>query len=176
MHHKYNDIVLFLALVLLGILTRTVWHVGPNIEFVTGITMLGIWTLRSQSLKLLLPLAIMVGSDLIIGNSAIFMFTWSGFALIALLGLISRASGADYIKFVGGGIAGVIVFFLWTNLGVMLISGMYDHSLAGLVQSYANALPFLRNQLISNAIVLHILWLGLVLWEQRYSVYKAKQL
>jgi hypothetical protein len=118
----------------------------------------------------------MVGSDLIIGNSAIFMFTWSGFALIALLGLISRASGADYIKFVGGGIAGVIVFFLWTNLGVMLISGMYDHSLAGLVQSYANALPFLRNQLISNAIVLHILWLGLVLWEQRYSVYKAKQL
>lgn len=98
-------------------------------------------------------MVIMIITDLIIGNISIFLFTWSGFLIPTFIGIIldslknSRLNSV--MKVTTGGIMSVLFFFLWTNFGVVLLTNMYTKYFAGLLQSYINAIPFLRNQLFS---------------------------
>jgi hypothetical protein len=59
------------------------------------------------------------------------------------------------------GILSTMVFFFWTNFGVVVTTSMYERSFSGLIQSYINALPFLRNQLIGNIIIVPLVCLAI---------------
>ena len=45
---------------------------------------------------------------------------------------------------------GIVTFFMLSNLGVFLLSGLYTHTAEGLITCYVAALPFLKLQWISN--------------------------
>ena len=45
-----------------------------------------------------------------------------------------------------------VFFYLYTNFGWWLMSGMYEHTLSGLVRCYYMAIPFFRNNLMGNLI------------------------
>ena len=95
------------------------------------------------------PLAAMVASDLILGLHDTVLFTWSGMLVFALLGYgLQSRRGA--VRTAAAAVAGSTVFFLWTNLGVWLVSGMYPHTSGGLLQCYTLALPFFRNSLLGD--------------------------
>ncbi|MDD3647019.1 MAG: hypothetical protein PHS44_00765 [Candidatus Dojkabacteria bacterium] len=161
---KARDILLVVVYVGLGVMTRTVWHVAPNVEFVTALSIAGAFFLRKNS-SYVIPLGIMVISDLFIGNSSIFIFTWSAFGLAHLSGKLIRREFAD--KFLASSsklirtllvseLAGVIFtlfFYLWTNLGVVVVSNLYPKTFDGLLLSYEMGLPFLLPQLIGNMII-----------------------
>src|SRR4030067_2076454 len=92
-------VILFLA----AFLERTVFDLGPNIELVTMAMILASFYFgRKQSFWL--TFAILALTDLIIGNTYIFIFTWSGFLLPAIVvgGLIPRTKiflkGINLIK------------------------------------------------------------------------------
>lgn len=106
-----------------------------------------------------LTLAIIASTDIIIGNSNIFIFTWSGFLIPALLAgkLFSKYKLKGLKKTFQGTFLGVgsnFFFFIWTNFGVWLLDswGMYPKTLNGLLLSYINALPFYKMQLVSTLI------------------------
>ena len=44
-------------------------------------------------------------------------------------------------------------FWVWTNLGTWLFSGIYSHTWPGLMRCYFAALPFLKHATLSNVIV-----------------------
>ena len=46
----------------------------------------------------------------------------------------------------------VLIFWIWTNFGTWLMSGMYTLNLAGLGQCYWMALPFLRASMVASLI------------------------
>lgn len=144
-----KKIIFAVLLISLGILFRTLWHVGPNIEFVTAATLLSTVYL-GRKYSILVPLIIMVISDFIIGNTSIFVFTWSAYILI---GLLSRNS-KSVLKQTGQGILAGLFFYLWTNFGVWALDsfGMYSKDLSGLVRTYVMGLPFLRFNLIGNLV------------------------
>jgi len=48
-------------------------------------------------------------------------------------------------------------FWLWSNFGVWLTSGLYANSFSGLVSCYYMALPFLGNALIGDLIWSYII-------------------
>jgi len=160
MRKSFKDILMILFFVTIGVFTRIIWHVGPNIEFVTAVSIIAGYLLKSRSF--LVPLMILMITDIIIGNTIIFLFTWSAFLLAPILGIIVHKVQNKFAKnnisklFIGligteaVGIFFTILFFLWTNLGVVLTTNMYPKTFDGLIQSYINALPFLRNQLIGN--------------------------
>jgi hypothetical protein len=50
-------------------------------------------------------------------------------------------------------------FWLWTNLGVWLLSGLYPKTTAGFFECYIAALPFLRNGLLGD-----IVWITAILF------------
>jgi len=138
--------VLFLA----AFLERTVFDLGPNVELVTTAMVLSAFYFSKKD-SFWLTLAIMVLTDLIIGNSRIFIFTWSGFLLPALFIKMKKSNNYKNIfTLTTTGLSSNIFFYLWTNFGVWLMSSMYAKTPAGLVMSYMNGLPFLKYQVTST--------------------------
>ena len=71
-------------------------------------------------------------------------FVFVGFGLQVALGyLFRKVKGGAFLAAAAGGVG----FYLVSNLGVWLASGMYPHNAAGLGACYAAALPFLGRTL-----------------------------
>lgn len=160
---KSRKLLFSALLVVLGILFRTTWHIGPNVEFVTTATLLSARYL-GRRWAMAVPLLIMVVSDLAIGNTNIFIFTWSGYIIIGILGYWDIRVLADKlrlerlpIKFFWLTKTAVwtsVWFYLWTNFGVWLLDswGMYDKTWTGLVDAYIMGIPFLKYNIIGNLV------------------------
>lgn len=151
--------IIFILLFIFAFLERTVFDLGPNFELVTTALILSSFYLGKKN-SLWLILAILVFSDLVIGNTSIFLFTWSGFLIpIAFINSIFKKFGSKKIKkYIVGTTLGIgtnVFFFFWTNFGVWALDswGMYSNDLQGLLMSYINGLPFLKYQLISTIIL-----------------------
>lgn len=163
---KKLDLFFFALIVILVVLTRTVFHIAPNIEFVTAASILSGYLLSSKKYSLFVPLVIMLISDAILGNTRIFLFTWSGFLFPVFLGVLlkkadfNKLSPAKWLGLAVGsetaGIVGTLFFFVWTNFGHWLTTSMYSKDFTGLIQSYLNGLPFLRAQLGGNLIIVPV--------------------
>lgn len=153
--------LLYIILFLAAFLERTVIDLGPNIELLTTSMILSAFFLgRKRSFWL--TLLVIVSTDRLLGNSNIILFTWSGFLIPALFTspLIkkyvhgNKFSILNSLKIVFAGIFTNIFFYIWSNFGVWMLDswGLYTKNLQGLVMCYINALPFLKNQMISTLI------------------------
>ena len=165
---KNKYFILALLLILLGITTRTVFHIKPNLEFVTACSLAAGFFFRKNTYAVLIPVFIMFGSDLIIGNTNIFIFTWTGFLVSFLVGVAMKAKrftkfSNSVLKFTGfsqlAAIVSTLLFFLWTNFGVVVTTNMYTKDFSGLIQSYISGLPFLKIQLAGNLLIVPAIFL-----------------
>jgi hypothetical protein len=153
---------LFVILFLVAFLERTIWDLGPNIELITTAMILASFYLGKKE-AFWLTLAIISVTDRVIGNSNIFLFTWSGFLIPALLStklikiLLSKLK-VKLIPLISLGLVSNLFFYVWTNFGVWFLDswGMYSKDLSGLIKCYIYALPFLKNQAISSLIFIPI--------------------
>jgi len=166
------------VLIILAVLFRTLWHVAPNVEYVTTASFLAAAYLGG-AWAVLVPFSIMVLTDTLIGNTSIFIFTWSAYMIIGFLGFLgmksqnscsptdktnlntpsaNRRSGQNQIlnlkilRATGLGITASLFFYLYTNFGVWLLDSweMYPRTLAGLMECYVMGLPFLKLNLLGN--------------------------
>lgn len=178
---KNKYFILALLLILLGITTRTVFHIKPNLEFVTACCLSAGFFFRKNSYAVLIPVLIMFGSDLIIGNTNIYIFTWTGFLVSFLVGVAMKSGRFknftnSVFKFTGfsqlAAIVSTLLFFLWTNFGVVVTTNMYSKDFNGLMQSYINGLPFLKIQLAGNLLIVPMIFLlsYLVTKSMRFDV------
>ncbi|MEI7578797.1 MAG: DUF6580 family putative transport protein [bacterium] len=183
---KNTNILFIISAIILGVLTRTVWHLAPNLEFVTALSIVSVIFLKNFKQQLLMLFSIMFISDLIIGNTSIFLFTWSAFLFTILLTHLLKKIHFSENKFFQGlltsslaGILGTAIFFLWTNFGVVLLTDLYTKNLSGLMQSYLNALPFLRPQLSGNLFLVPLIYVvsyGLFKMEGKGIFSKLKRI
>ena len=67
----------------------------------------------------------------------------------------------------GGALASSVIFFVVTNFGVWLSSGMYPLNAGGLVASYVAAIPFFHYTLGGNLFYAGVLFGGFALIETR---------
>ncbi len=163
--------ILLATLFLAAFSERVFFDFGPNFELVTTTLVLSSFYVgKKQSFWTIL--LIMFLSDLIIGNTNIFLFTWTGFLIPALFSkdlinklTLSLSRITNYklpitrkfltsFSLTSAGLTSNLFFYLWTNFGVWLLSGMYPNTAPGLLTSYINALPFLKYQIVSTLIFL----------------------
>ena len=141
---------------------RVLFDFGPNIELITMAMILTSFYLGKKE-SFWLTFAIIALSDRIIGNSNIFLFTWSGFLIPALLSSVfiqkilkKLVTGyrlpVTVITLSSVALASNLFFYFWTNFGVWFLGNMYPKTVIGLAMSYINALPFLRYQAISTLV------------------------
>lgn len=158
----------------LAFLERTIFDLGPNFELVTLAIVLSSFYLNPK-LFIILTFLLMFSSDLLIGNTNIYIFTWSGFLIpVLFIGLFKKLKISNIFSGTLAGISSNIFFFFWTNFGVWLLDswGMYPKTLVGLLNSYVNGLPFLKYQLISTLLFVP---LGLGIYKL-FSILKNKSL
>ncbi len=94
--HKFSPTTCYILLAILFLIAfaeRVFFDLGPNFELVTTALILSSFYFGKKE-SFLLVFFIMLFSDFIIGNTNIFIFTWSGFLIPALFStnLINRIS------------------------------------------------------------------------------------
>jgi hypothetical protein len=143
---------LSLVLVFAAVAERLWWDLGPNVELImTASVLASIYLGRNWGIAV--ALAALAISDLVLGNTLIMIFTWSGFALIALGGrLIKRRPLVAGVY----GLAAALWFYFYTNFGVWLIGGLYPRTPVGLLRSYLMGLPFLRLHAVTSVLFLSL--------------------
>jgi hypothetical protein len=153
------------ALIALGVLGRVALRpfvpagnalLAFDLFAIVGIVSVLAGVLLGGYYSLAVPLAAMAVSDAVLGNGMIFVFTWSGFAMMGVLGLSARKSRAPNavfgLKLTGIGVAGILAFDLWTNVGWWAL--FYPHTMEGLAACFAMALPFMVGHILTTAAVL----------------------
>lgn len=150
----YNNSLIATGFIIAGVLSRTVFHAGPNIELVTVLSLMAGVYLKGRW-AVIIPLFIMVFSDMIIGNTNIFLFTWSAYPLIALVGSRFLQNNKNRVlKSLAFAPVASIWFYLWTNFGVWLLDSwrMYERTASGLLECFIMGLPFLKINLFTNMV------------------------
>lgn len=153
-----KNIVLIITLIILAVSWRVINHnfqIAPNLELVTVASVLAAVIIGWKA-ALIVPISTMIMSDLIIGNSSIFIFTWSSFVVIGLAALLLRKLAnkpkSQIIYSAGFAVASSFFFFIVTNFGVWA-QGWYPATMAGLTSCFVAAVPFYRTMLIGNLIL-----------------------
>ncbi len=174
--------ILLITLFLAAFLERTVFDLGPNYELLTTAMVLATYFLGGKA-SFLLTFSVIALTDRIIGNTNIFLFTWSGFLIPALFAapllkkLITnhRLQIVNSLKLIFTGLSANVFFYLWSNFGVWFLDswGMYAKNLPGLIRCYINALPFLKNQAVSSLVFIP---LGYILIETAFYYLKKLSL
>jgi hypothetical protein len=142
--------MLVISLVVVGILLRFAPH-APNFTPVAAIALFSGAYLKKKY-ALIVPLALMMASDLFIGMHNVVLFTWGGFVLITLVGLrLKKRKNISGILYTSLGSS--LLFYIITNFGVWLM-GWYPATLKGLFDCYIMGLPFLRD--FTSATLLYV--------------------
>ena len=149
------------GLVLLALTERLWLDLGPNIELVTLAALAATFYL-GKKWGIGVALVSLAISDVVLGNTPIALFTWSAYTIGALgFSILGRFAKTAKNRVVMASVLGVgfsLWFYIWTNFGVWLTDtwGMYPHTFAGLITCYVRGLPFLKNQLLSNLIIVPV--------------------
>jgi hypothetical protein len=62
-----------------------------------------------------------------------------------------------------------LLFFLLTNLGAWMTSGLYARSAEGLMQAYVAGIPFFQNSLLGNLVFVAVIFGGYHLLKKNVS-------
>ncbi|MEF8849097.1 MAG: DUF6580 family putative transport protein [Candidatus Thermoplasmatota archaeon] len=104
----------------------------------------------------IIPITVMTITDVIMGNNYILLFTWSGFAMIGIIGYILKTKNKFKINktptLFAAGIGSILLYDLWTNFGSWL--GWYPHTIQGLTTCYIVSLPFTLWHILSTTIAM----------------------
>ena len=138
--------ILPISLILLLAFSRLMPHPPNFTPIIAGAIFMPFMVQRSFGI--VMPLVIMLVSDLIIGLHGLIFWTYGSLGLITFLSY--QYIKKKFISVLKVASVSPIIFFLLTNFGVWLTSTAYSPDLAGLINSYILALPFLANSLIST--------------------------
>lgn len=141
----------------------------PNVSPVAAMALFGGAYYADKRLAFIVPFLALFLSDLVLGLHNSMIFVYAGFALTVAIGFLLK----DRVTITNTAFATVIasvLFFLLTNLGAWLTSGLYAKSAAGLMQAYAAGIPFFQNSLLGNAVFVAVIFGGYHLLQKNFAV------
>lgn len=151
-------------LLFFGVISRLLFHV-PNFTPVLALALFG-GVYLSPRRALIMPLFLMIASDLLIGLHDTILFTWGSVVLISALGLYLRGRKSNK-NIVLASIASAVLFFVVTNFGAWIM--MYPKTWAGVQECFWAAVPFFRWTLLSTLIYSLVLFYGYEVLAQRIA-------
>ncbi len=136
-----------LKIILLSIFARLNPH-PPNMAPIGALALYS-GTNFEKAIGVLIPLSVMLLSDIFLGFHSTMIFVYGSFALIFFLGrfLKNKTSVKNVII---SSLTISFLFFIITNFGVWLTTSMYEKNMQGLMICYAMGLPFLKNTILGD--------------------------
>lgn len=151
--------IVIIAFMLLAVLFRLLPHL-PNFTPITAIALFGGLYFSNKSMAYLVPLFIMVLSDLFLGFHTISIVVYAAFLLVSFIGTRTKKPSVFTI------LLSSISFFIVTNFGVWLIG--YPKTWTGLVECYTLAIPFFRNSLLGDFFYSGVMIFGFNYVQKKY--------
>jgi hypothetical protein len=136
-------------IILIAVVLRLLPH-PPNVAPITALALFG-GVYLNKKYALAIPLFAMFISDLFLGFHNTIPFVYGSFLLSGLIGLWLR-SHKNIPIIITATLLSSLLFFIITNFGVWLASGMYPHTITGLIDCYVIAIPFYRNTIMGDII------------------------
>jgi hypothetical protein len=134
--------------VLIAAFVRLIPH-PPNFAPIAAMALFSGAYFNKKSVTFAVPLAAMFLTDAIIGFHSSMWIVYLSFALIVLIGMFMLKK--IIIKnVVLASVTASISFYLITNFGVWAFGTMYPKNIAGLIECYIAAIPFIQNTLLGD--------------------------
>ncbi|MDO5664344.1 MAG: hypothetical protein Q4G63_03680 [Bacteroidia bacterium] len=151
------------VMILLAAFSRLLPH-PPNFAPIGGMALFGAAYYIRKVWAYLIPIAAIWISDLVLNNvvyAAYFdrfvwfysgsLFTYGAFALIVLMGTFTlRKVYVPQLLF--SVLCASVLFFVVSNFGVWLSSGLYLHTWEGLTACYIAGIPFFKNTVLGDLV------------------------
>ncbi len=163
MNAHHARISAILSAIIVAAALRLVPH-PPNFTPIAAMALFGGATFGRRWLAFAAPLGAMLLSDAIIGFHSGMAFVYAAFSLVVLIGWAVR-SRLTPLRIGAAAVASSVLFFIVTNFGTWLTSGMYAHTFAGLAVCYAAAIPFFQNTAAGDLVYSALLFGGFALLE-----------
>lgn len=143
-----------ILLITITALTRFIPHL-PNFSPLVAVALFSGVYLKKR-FSFLVPLAIFVVSDAVIGMHDAVAITWLSILIIYFLGYYVR-NHKTVTHILSFTFLSSCIFFLLTNFGVWLF-GWYPHTPAGLADCFIRAIPFFRTSLVADFVYVGLLF------------------
>jgi hypothetical protein len=153
-----------LGLIVCAAALRLVPH-PPNFTPIGAMALFAGATLPRRAMAVAAPLLALLVSDLVLGFYAGMEVVYLSTALVVAIGWLVAAR-RTVVSIAAAALASSVAFFLITNFGVWLSSGMYARSASGLAACYTAALPFFQNSVAGDLFYSALLFGGFALAER----------
>jgi uncharacterized protein DUF6580 len=160
---NHSRILAILSAILVAAVLRLVPH-PPNFTPIGAMALFSGAYLGRKPLAFAAPLGALLLSDLVLGFYHGQATVYFSVALIVMLGMIAL-SRVSPLRVGAAAIASSILFFVITNFGMWLFSGIYPRTLAGLEACYVAAIPFFQNTVAGDLFYATLLFGGFKLAE-----------
>ena len=140
----------------------------PNVSPVAAMALFGGAYFADKRVAFIVPFLALFLSDLFLGLHNSMVFVYTGFALTVVIGFALKNRVTVTNTFFAA-VAASVVFFLLTNFGSWLMSGLYVKSSAGLMQAYVAGIPFFQNSLLGNLAYTAIIFGGYWVLQRSFS-------
>lgn len=151
--------------VLLAIISRFLPHPEGWVQFTPLGAALLYFGSRAALRRMWIPMAALIAADIYLTKvsyayplTADHVVTWAWYAGVILLGGALLGRQVSPLRVAAGSLAASIAFFLVSNLAVWAVWQMYPKTLAGLATAYVAAIPFFRNQALSDLVFSAVLF------------------
>ena len=156
--------LLIIGFIILGIITRIIPH-PPNFTAIGAIALFGGAFFYNKKLAFIIPITIMMLSDLILGHKLVGS-VYIGFLIMVVMGFFLQKK-QNGLRIINVALLGSLVFFIITNFSVFLTSSLYPKNITGLIECYTLAIPFFINTLSANIIYSLIMFYGFNFTQQK---------
>jgi len=137
----------------------------PNFAPIAAMALFSGAQLGRRPIAFAAPLGAMLLSDAVIGFHSGMVFVYASVALIVLLGSFALPR-ISVLRLGGAAVASSVLFFIVTNFGTWLMSGMYPLTAGGLADCYVAAIPFFQNTVAGDLFYSGLLFGGFALLER----------
>lgn len=155
------------ALVLAAALSRIIphpWNATP----IAALALFGGAHFSDRRAAYLVPLIAMIASNLVLGSFYDTLpFVYASFLLTVYIGTRLRER-RDMVTVASGSLVSSMAFFLITNAGHWLVSGMYPRTGAGLASCFIAGIPFFRGTVAGDLLFTGVMFGGFAVLEKRY--------
>ena len=143
----------------------------PNVSPVAAMALFGGAYFADKRMAFIVPFVALFLSDLLLGLHNSMIFVYAGFALTVAIGFLlqSRVTVTNTAFAV---VASSALFFLLTNFGAWMTSGLYAKTAGGLMQAYVAGIPFFQNSLLGNLVFAAVIFGGYHLLQKNVAVLK----
>jgi len=169
-HMKLQTLTLTAIILALAVF-RLLPHL-PNVSPVAAMALFGGAYFADRRTAFIVPFVALFLSDLILGLHNSMIFVYAGFALTVVIGFALKGRvGVTSTAFAV--IASSVLFFVLTNFGAWMTSGLYAKSAQGLMQAFAAGIPFFQNSLLGNLVFAAIIFGGYHLLKNNVAALKS---